>query len=89
MKYEHYRDPSSLYDNLTDENKVIYHTSTKEEKNRKDIMKIFLELAFMTMTENERQVYKLKNEKYYSHQEISEMLGITLRASQETLKRAN
>ena len=52
-------------------------------------MKIFLELAFMTMTENERQVYKLKNEKYYSHQEISEMLGITLRASQETLKRAN
>ena len=42
-------------------------------------MKIFLELAFMTMTDNKREVYKLKNEKYYSHQEISEMLGITLR----------
>ena len=47
MKYEHYRDPNKLYDNLTDDSKVIYHTSTKEEKNKKEIMKLFLKTMEM------------------------------------------
>lgn len=77
-------------DRFTDEDNVFAFNQNSDEYNyKKYIMKLFLEVAFDTMSAKEKKIYKMRYEDNMTHEDIARNLNITVNNSKVILHRAN
>lgn len=77
-------------DKYSEEKHIFKYSQNSDTYNeKKKIMKIFLELVFELMTEKEKIVYKMRNEDNLKHEEIANILNISVSNSKVLLSRAN